>query len=120
MGFAVDFELVTQLTDEEVLAAIETTSASLTPAERAILGGWPTLLRKARPTGSRTADQDVIYRWSQTVAALWRDLMTPYGDGTDRVLFVGHSGDLEAGLVSCLPDADHSDWGGEFGRWRAR
>lgn len=115
MGFSVNFELVTLLSDEDVLAAIEAASARLTSAERSVLGGWPTLLRAANVTGSRTVDQGVVYRWSQTIAASWRDLMTPFGNGTDRVLFIGHSGDLEAGLVSCLPDTDHSAWGGEFG-----
>ncbi|WP_114558188.1 hypothetical protein [Desertihabitans aurantiacus] len=59
--------------------------------------------------------EDLLFRWSRTIAALWRDLMTPHGNSDARVLFVGHSGDLEAGLVSCLPGADHRSWGEGFG-----
>ncbi len=40
--------------------------------------------------------------------------MTPHSDSSARVLFIGHSGDLEAGLVSCLPNADHASWGPRF------
>lgn len=35
-------------------------------------------------------------------------------DDTDA-LFIGHSGDLELGLVACFPKADHQHWGQPFG-----
>ncbi len=119
MGFAVDRELVTQLTDEDVLAAVGR-------AQDHYLGGSPSDLDRGRVLGRFASwswlltaddrpiddhDTDVLHRWSRTVAGLWRDLMTPYGTSDARVLFIGHSGDLEAGLVSCLPGADHAAWG---------
>jgi broad specificity phosphatase PhoE len=115
MGFAVDREIVTDLTDEDVLGAIERILPTLTDDDRSVLGGWPGLLRRSDPSGGPTGDQEVLYRWSQTIAGSWRDLMTPHGNSGDRVLFIGHSGHLEAGLLSCLPGLDHGAWGGTFG-----
>lgn len=112
MGFAVDRELVTQLSDDDVLGALELADTS---------GGWSDRLdifvafhQLLHGDHVPAAQADVLHRWSQTLAALWRDLMTPYGSSDERVLFIGHSGDLEAGLVSCLPKADHASWGSRF------
>ncbi|RIQ33703.1 hypothetical protein [Jiangella rhizosphaerae] len=40
--------------------------------------------------------------------------MTPLSDG-DAALVIGHAGELEAALVACFPEADHSHWGGMLG-----
>jgi hypothetical protein len=48
------------------------------------------------------------------IAAQWRDLLTPLPAG-GRVLVIGHSGEIEPGLVACFPDADHASWGPTFG-----
>lgn len=106
---------MTDLTDEDVLAAIEQISPTLSDRDKPVLGGWPTLLRQTVMSAAPGSPQEMLYRWSQTVAGLWRDLMTPYGNGNERVLFVGHSGHLEAGLVSCLPAMNHDSAGPSFG-----
>lgn len=53
-------------------------------------------------------DQEMV-----TLAALWRDLLTPLAE-QDAALVIGHSGELESALVACFPDADHAAWGGPF------
>lgn len=111
MGFAVDQVLVTQLADD-ALYEHETTAG-------ATGSRWDQAERPLQELATRIAgqrvDQGPQFRLASTLAGLWRDLMTPYGDGPERVLFIGHSGELEYGLVGALPEVDHSDWGGTFG-----
>lgn len=109
MGFAVDRELVTQLTDEDVLGAFDLVDSPVSWYDQP--DAFAALHQVLYGAHVPAAQADVLHRWSQTLAALWRDLMTPYGNGDERVLFIGHSGDLEAGLISCLPKADHVSWG---------
>ncbi|WP_157683560.1 phosphoglycerate mutase family protein [Microlunatus soli] len=111
MGFAVDQVLVTQLADEALYDQENIAGATDSRWERA---DRP-LQELADRIAEQRADQGPRFRLASTLAGLWRDLMTPYGDGPERVLFIGHSGDLEYGLVGALPEADHSDWGGNFG-----
>ncbi|TDE08197.1 histidine phosphatase family protein [Jiangella asiatica] len=100
MGFAVDHELVTLASDPEVYAESE--------ASKWWLADHPFVaLASAIKTGG------AYYRYAHSLAALWRDLITPLSHD-DTALMIGHSGELETALVACLPDADHSRWGGTF------
>jgi len=101
MGFAVDEELVTLLSDR---AAYEELSAIRWSEEP---HPFAALARHVRAGGA-------FSRYANSVAALLRDIMTPLG-GDDAALFVGHSGELEAALVACFPDANHAEWGMAFG-----
>jgi broad specificity phosphatase PhoE len=97
MGFAVDHECVTLATDPGVYAESEQSPWWLDEHPFAALA-------KVLETGG------AYHRYAHALAALWRDLLTPLADG-QAVLVVGHSGELEAGLVACLPGADHRAWG---------
>ena len=100
MGFAVDEEIVTLAADPEMYE------------ESAQKRWWETdkpfaSLARLIASGGPSA------RYAHSLAALWRDYLTPRENGA--VLIVGHSGDLEHGLVACLPFADHGSWGLPFG-----
>ncbi len=41
-------------------------------------------------------------------------MMTALADGSAG-LVIGHSGQIEAALVACFPQADHAAWGDTFG-----
>lgn len=101
MGFAVDHEVVTLSADRELYAEAESMMWWSDPEPFAALGGV-------------FKTHGIYYRYAHSIAALWRDLVTPLSDG-ESALFVGHSGELEAALVACFPDADHSSWGGLLG-----
>jgi hypothetical protein len=60
------------------------------------------------------AANGATWRYGHVQVALWRDLLLAIPDGT-AALVIGHSGDLEIGLVACFPHADHSTWGVPFG-----
>ncbi len=101
MGFAVDHEVVTLSSDPGLYDAA------------ARLHWW----NDALPfLGLATAlEAQGPYRdYAHSMAALWRDLMTPFG-GDEQVLFIGHSGEMEAALVACFPNADYASWGAQFG-----
>jgi hypothetical protein len=100
MGFAVDHELVTLVTDDEIAQEFE----GLPPATG---GAWFESLARVVKAGGAT------WRYAGSIAALWRDMMTPLPDG-HSVLVIGHSGQLEAALVACFPSANHGAWGGPF------
>lgn len=101
LGFAVDHEVVTLASDPEMYAQAATADWSVETAPFAAL--------------ARLIGEPGPYRnYAHATAALWRDLLTPLG-GDEAALVVGHSGELEAGLVACLPHADHAAWGGFFG-----
>ncbi|MFC7619902.1 hypothetical protein [Microlunatus sp. GCM10028923] len=101
MGFAVDQEMVTLGTDPGLYS--ESEQARLDQAEQPFVA----LAELIKYGGA-------YHHYAHSVSALWRDLMTPLPD-TGSVLVVGHSGELEAALVACLPTADYSTWGGMFG-----
>jgi broad specificity phosphatase PhoE len=101
MGFAVDHEVVTLGSDPGLYS--EGGQAGLAQAEQPFV----VLAELIRSGGA-------YHRYAHSLAALWRDLMTPL-DPAGSVLVIGHSGELEATLVACLPQADYSTWGGMFG-----
>lgn len=101
MGFAVDHEIVSLVDDREVYAEI----AQVRPWEDA--EPFAAIARVVRSGGA-------TYRYAHSLAALWRDILTPLPEGA-RALLIGHSGDLEMGLVACVPHADHARWGAMFG-----
>lgn len=103
MGFAVDHELVT-LSSDPVLYDDAARSPWWEDRETPFVG----LAKALDPPGP--------YRqYAHSMAALWRDLMTPIGDADEAVLFIGHSGEIEAALVACFPNADYAAWGAQFG-----
>jgi broad specificity phosphatase PhoE len=99
MGFAVDHELVTLTADPGVYD------------DAARLGGAFTFTTFAKVLSEPGPWRD----YAHSMAALWRDLMTPIGAGDDAVLFIGHSGEIEAALIACFPGADYATWGNQFG-----
>ena len=101
MGFAVDHEIVSLSMDGEVFR-----SASEYP-------WWAEVHPFVGLAKALTAD-NAYTRYAQSMAGLWRDLMTPMAD-EDSVLVIGHSGEIEAPLVSCFPHADYASWGQTFG-----
>ncbi len=100
MGFAVDQEIVTLVSDEGVYAEIE--------ASRYWEAAQPFVA-----LAKIVATQGSAWRYAQALAALWRDLLTPLPDGA-AALVIAHSGDLELALLACFPDADHAHWGAPF------
>ena len=101
MGFAVDHELVTLSADPELYAeasVVEWASAEAPFGELAAI----------------IAKGGAFANYAHSMAAVWRDLLTPL-TGSDSVLLVGHSGELEAGLIACFPEEDHAAWGQFFG-----
>lgn len=100
MGFAVDHELVTLASEPEVYAESNASKWWLADNPFAALA-------------SAIKAEGAYHRYAHSLAALWRDLITPLSNN-DTALIIGHSGELEAALVACFPDADHSHWGGTF------
>ena len=101
MGFAVDHEVVTLSADGALYDEVEAS------------GWW----RDPHPFHSLAvvlAAGGAYYNYAHSMAALWRDLLTPLAP-SDAALFIGHSGELEAALVACFPTADHRSWGPTFG-----
>lgn len=101
MGFAVDFEIVSLCSDD---AAYREVSAHRWWEQPLPFVALNSLLR----------DGSAYHRYANSIAALWRDLLTPLPEG-GRALLIGHSGELEAALVACFPCADHKTWGAPFG-----
>src|SRR5262245_36397550 len=101
MGFAVDYELVSLVSDEEMYAELE--SNRCWEASQP----FPALARLIAAKGA-------TWRYGHALVALWRDIVTAIPEGA-AALVIGHSGDLEIGLVTCFPRADHAEWGGFFG-----
>ena len=46
--------------------------------------------------------------------SLWRRVAGRLSDGSSA-LVISHGGLIEPGLVACLPNARHEDWGAPFG-----
>lgn len=101
MGFAVDQEVVTLGRDPGLYAEAEAAALDRTPTP------FVTLAQAIEAGGA-------YHLYAHSVAALWRDLMTPLRPD-QSALVVGHSGELEAALVGCVPEADYAGWGGMFG-----
>lgn len=101
MGFAVDYEVVTLASDEAVFAELESSRWWEAPQP---LPALAQLMAAKGPT----------WRYGHSLAALWRDLLTAIPEGS-AALIIGHSGELEIGLVACFPHADHEIWGAPFG-----
>lgn len=100
MGYAVDLEVVTLSTDDGVYAEAEASRWWEQPEPFAALAGV-------------VSHGGAYQRYAHSVAALWRDLLTPLADD-GRALFIGHSGELEAALIACRPHDDHAAWGRTF------
>lgn len=101
MGFAVDYEIVTLASEEAFFTEAEQTRWWIDPQPFAAL---------ARVVAS----QGAMWRYAHALAAVWRDVMTALPDGASA-LVIGHSAEVEAALVACVPHADHAAWGGMFG-----
>jgi broad specificity phosphatase PhoE len=101
MGFAVDYELVTLTSDEDMYAEVGVSRWWEAPQP------FPALARLLAAKGA-------TWRYGHALVALWRDMLNAIPDGTSA-LMIGHSGDLEIALVACFPQADHAEWGGPFG-----
>lgn len=100
MGFAVDYELVTLASDAEVFAELERCR-------------WWEATQPFAALAQLMAGKGATWRYGHALAALWRDLLTSIPEGKNA-LMIGHSGELEIGLVACFPHADHAGWGAPF------
>jgi broad specificity phosphatase PhoE len=101
MGFAVDYEIVTLASEEEMFA------------EAATVRWW----EEAHPFVAMArviATKGGTYRYAHGLVAVWRDILTSLPDDASA-LFIGHSGELELALVACFPHANHTSWGAPFG-----
>ena len=101
MGFAVDYELVTMTAYEDVFMELERSQWWKEPEP------FPALARLMDARGA-------TWRYGHGLAALWRDLLTAIPEDA-AALMIGHSGELEIGLMACFPDADYTKWGARFG-----
>ncbi len=101
MGFAVDYEVVTQPADEDLFV------------EAGQVRWW----EGAQPFAAMAqviAAKGATYHYAHTLLAVWRDMLTAIPDET-AALFIGHSGELELALVACFRHANHAAWGVAFG-----
>lgn len=101
MGFAVDHELLPLNAGDGVYRASEESE-------------WWLAEHPFAAFAKVIESEPDFYRYAHAIASLWRDLLTPLEED-DSVLVIGHSGELEAGLIACLADADHKAWGNTFG-----
>lgn len=101
MGFAVDHELVTLASDPDIYA-------------EASVVDWAKSDSPFEALASVIASGGAYANYAHSMAAIWRDLLTPL-QVDDRVLVIGHSGELEAALIACFPTAEHRAWGRFFG-----
>ncbi len=101
MGFAVDEELVTLASDRMVY-------------EEAARYRWWEAPHPFIALAEIIRRGGAYSRYAHSLAALWRDILTPLDEGA-AALFIGHSGEIEAALVACFPEADHDEWGPVFG-----
>lgn len=101
MGFAVDHELVTYIPEQAIFDEMQRSR------------WW----RASQPFPALAAlmeEKGATWRFGHSLAALWRDLLTPLPDGASA-LMIGHSGELEISLIACFPKADFANWGPPFG-----
>ena len=100
MGFAVDYEIVTLVSEDEVFQEIEASDWFDSPSPFTSLG-------------KLIAQKGAVWRLGISMVSLWRDLMTSIPDGTSA-LVISHSGNIEIALACCFPSANHQEWGGGF------
>lgn len=101
MGFAVDYELV--VLSGGNAARREHEASRWWEADRPFVS-----------LASMLAAHGPAYQTAHTLVSLWRDVLLEL-PADASVLFIGHSGDLEAALVAAFPTADHGAWGRAFG-----
>ncbi|MBV7334571.1 histidine phosphatase family protein [Chloroflexi bacterium TSY] len=101
MGFAVDYEVVTLVSEEAVFAEIERSR-------------WWEAAQPFTALAQLMATKGATWRYGHALTAQWRDLLTSIPEGA-AALMIGHSGELEIGLVACFLHADHGSWGAPFG-----
>jgi broad specificity phosphatase PhoE len=101
MGFAVDHELVTLVSDEGVF-------------EEAAASVWWEAPLPFEALAALLDRRGATWRYASSLVAMWRDILTGLPDGA-AALVIGHSGELEMALVACFPGAEHAGWGGPFG-----
>lgn len=101
MGFAVDYELVP-------LAADEATYAEMGESR------WWLAASPFQALALLMVEKGALWRYGNAVAALWRDILTGISDGS-AALLIGHSGELQIGVVACIPDTNYATWGAPFG-----
>lgn len=100
MGFAVDYELMT-LAGSEVYTELQDID-------------WGDPNNPFPRIAALILDGGEYGTFANGMAGLWRDILTPL-QSEQRALFIGHSGEIEAALVACFPNEDHSAWGAAFG-----
>jgi hypothetical protein len=100
MGFAVDQELVPLFSEDAPAAEMEATRWDTAPAPFVVLAE---IVRAGGPA----------HAFGAALFTLWRDMLMALPEG-GLALVIGHSGQLELGLVACFPEADHATWGGPF------
>ncbi len=100
MGFAVDRELVPLLSGEDVYAEMEASC-------------WWTKPQPLAALDTLVKSRGAVWRFGSALVADWRDILQSIPVGSSA-LMITHSGDIELGLVTCFPDADHGAWGSIF------
>lgn len=101
MGFAVDHELVSLVSDDALYAEAERTR-------------WWAADQPFVALSDILAEHGTIWRYGSALAALWRDILTELPDET-AALIISHSGEIEIALTCCFPAASHATWGSAFG-----
>ena len=101
MGFAVDYEMVTLRTGND--PAYDDMGAF----------DWDSVPTPFVGAAELMSSRESYRLYAHSLASLWRDMLTPLGRD-ESALFIGHSGELEAALVACFPEAAHETWGGMF------
>src|SRR5262249_31720925 len=88
MGFAVDQEIVTLASDEDIYA-------------EAGASRWWECSQPFAALAEVVAARGAIWRYGHALVTLWRDILTALPDGA-AALVIAHSGDLEIALVACF------------------
>ncbi len=101
MGFAVDYEIVTLASDEEVYAEADSIR-------------WWELPQPFPAIAQVLSAKGATYHYAHALLSAWRDILTAVPAETSG-LFIGHSGEIELALVACFSHADHAAWGASFG-----
>lgn len=101
MGFAVDYELISLVSDDALYAEAERTR-------------WWAAAQPFVALADVLAEHGATWRYGSALAALWRDILTDLPDDT-TALVISHSGEIEIALTCCFPEASHIAWGGAFG-----
>lgn len=100
MGFAVDYELVTLVSDEAFYIESE--------ANR-----WWEAAQPFVALAQVLATHRATWRYAHALVAMWRDITMAIPEDA-AALVIGHSGDIEIALVACFPAHDPATWGKPF------